>query len=124
MCSFFAPYLAADLCLGGGFISCARLSELALSFFRGFEAPPDLFLFSRGFCRRGITCELNLFDADIGAWCGGLSSCIGFLAFLHLCTFVVGFELRIACGGYSQIFFLIPLLFVFVLLLRYLYGFL
>jgi len=112
------------LCHGAASASSARLTELARSFSRGLAGLRALFLFLRGSCRLGAVFVLNLFDADIVAWCGDLSSCIDFLVFLHLCTFVVGFGLRIACDLFFRIFFLGLLLFVFVLLLGYLCGFL
>ena len=124
MCSSFGLYLADGLCLEASLVSCARLTELVLSFSRGFGLLQGLFLFSRESCRLRTAFGLNLFAVDIVILCGDLSSCIDFLVFLRLCTFFVAFRLRITCGGYSRIFFLIPRLFVLVQLLGYLYGFL
>jgi len=124
MCSSSGQYPAAGLCLEGDLVSCARLTELFLSFSREFGLPQGLFLFLQGFCRLRTPFELNLFAVDILILCGGLSFCIDSPIFLHLCTFVVVIGLRTACGGYSRIFFIIPRLFVLVLLQGYLYGFL
>ena len=124
MCSSSGQYPDAGLCLEGDVVSCAKLTELFLPFSRGFGLPQGLFLFLQGFCRLRTPCELNLFAVDILILCGGLSFCINSPVFLHLYTFVDVIGLRTAFGGYSQIFFIIPRLFVLVLLLGYLYGFL